>query len=62
LWTAIGAGEEQIAHGAGDASVSIIERMQREEPQMRQPGLEEHRSTGATDATRGLASASRPRR
>jgi len=34
LRAAIGSGQKQVAHGAGDAAVSIIERMQRHKPEM----------------------------
>jgi hypothetical protein len=32
---AIGAGQKQVAYGAGDAVVSIVERVQRHKPEMR---------------------------
>ena len=46
LRATIGAGQEQIAHGAGDAPVAVVEGVQRHEPEVRQPGLDEHRLAG----------------
>src|SRR6202795_3155517 len=46
LRTAIGAGEQQVAYRPGDTAVAVVERMQRNEPQMRQPRLENGRRVG----------------
>lgn len=39
--TAVGASKKQVAHGARDASVSVVERVQRDQPQMREAGFYE---------------------
>ena len=40
LRAAIGARQEQIADGARDAAVAVVEGMQRDEPQVREAGLD----------------------
>ncbi len=43
LWTAIGTRQQQIADGSGNTAIAVVERMQGDEPQVAEAGLEQRR-------------------